>query len=74
MAGARKFALNYISRSDLCSLTREAAYVSGIPYVMDSDKEEVDNILRKGDHVEKTSSKILNLNLEALIKSKALMG
>ncbi|MBM4338467.1 MAG: FMN-binding glutamate synthase family protein [Deltaproteobacteria bacterium] len=74
MAGARKFALNYISRSDLCSLTREAAYVSGIPYVMDSDKEEVDNILRKGDHVEKTSSKILNLNLEALIKSKAVMG
>jgi len=74
MAGARKFALNYISRSDLCSLTREAAYVSGIPYVMDSDKEEVDNILRKGDQVEKTSSKILNLNLEALIKSKALMG
>jgi len=26
-------------------LTREAACVSGIPYVMDCDKEEVDQIL-----------------------------
>jgi len=74
MAGSRKFALKYISRNDLCSLTREAANVSGIPYVMDSDKDEVEKILRKGDPVDKASSKILNLNLEALIKSKATMG
>jgi hypothetical protein len=45
MAGARKFALKYISRDDLCSLTREASDVSGIPYVMDGDREEVDRIL-----------------------------
>ena len=45
MAGARKFALKYMSRDDLTSLTREAADVSGIPYVMDGDREEVDKIL-----------------------------
>jgi len=67
MAGARKFSLKYVSRNDLCSLTREASEISGIPYVMDADKEEVEKILNR-----RTSSKILNLNLEALIKSKAL--
>ncbi len=45
MAGARKFALQYIDRNDLVALTREAAEVSGIPYVMDSDREEVEKIL-----------------------------
>jgi hypothetical protein len=45
MAGARKFALKYISRGDLCALTKKAAEISGIPYVMDSDREEVDKIL-----------------------------
>ena len=45
MAGARKFALKYIDRNDLVALTREAADVSGIPYVMESDKEEIDKIL-----------------------------
>jgi hypothetical protein len=45
MAGARKFALKYISRDDLCALTREAGEISGIPYVMESDQEEVDKIL-----------------------------
>lgn len=45
MCGARKFALEYISRSDLAALTREAAEISGIPYVMDLDAEEVDRIL-----------------------------
>ena len=71
MAGARKFALKYISRDDLCSLTRDASEMSGIPYVMDGDKEEVEKILRKDERPEKISSKILNLNMEALIKSKA---
>src|SRR4030066_2563865 len=71
MAGARKFALKYISRDDLCALTREASEVSGIPYVMDGDKEEVENILRKDDKSKKTSSNIINLNIEALIKYKA---
>jgi glutamate synthase domain-containing protein 2 len=45
MAGARKFALRHIDREDLVALTREAAEVSGITYVMDSDREEVDKIL-----------------------------
>jgi glutamate synthase domain-containing protein 2 len=45
MAGARKFSLKYITRDDLASLTRHAAEISGIPYVMDADREEVDRIL-----------------------------
>jgi glutamate synthase domain-containing protein 2 len=45
MAGARKFALQYLTRDDLVALTREAAEISGIPYVMDSDREEIDKIL-----------------------------
>jgi len=45
MAGARKFSLHYIDRDDLICLTRESAEISGIPYVMDSDREEVDAIL-----------------------------
>ena len=45
MAGARKFALPYIDRNDLVSLTREGAEISGIPYVMDSDRQEIDRIM-----------------------------
>jgi len=45
MAGARKFAIKHIERSDLVSLTREAAEVTGIPYVMESDMEEAEMIL-----------------------------
>lgn len=45
MAGARKFGLNHIDRSDLVSLTQEARDVTGIPYVMESDLKEAKNIL-----------------------------
>jgi glutamate synthase domain-containing protein 2 len=45
MAGARKFALPHITRDDLVALTEEAAKVSGITYVMDSDAAEVEKIL-----------------------------
>ncbi len=45
MAGSRKFALEYMSRDDLAALTPEAAEISGIKYVMDVDKDEVDKIL-----------------------------
>jgi glutamate synthase domain-containing protein 2 len=45
MAGNRKFALKYIDRDDLMALTREATDVSGIPYLMDADMKEVENIL-----------------------------
>jgi len=45
MAGERKFALKYVDRNDLMALTREAADVSGIPYIMETDMEEVEKIL-----------------------------
>jgi glutamate synthase domain-containing protein 2 len=45
MAGNRKFKLEYITRDDIASLTQDAANISGIPYIADVDKEEVENIL-----------------------------
>ena len=45
MAGERKFALKHIDRNDIFALTREAAEMSGISYVMDVDREIVDKIL-----------------------------
>ena len=45
MAGNRKFKLEYIERDDIASLTQEAANLSGIPYITDVDKEEVEKIL-----------------------------
>ena len=45
MAGNRKFALEYISRDDIASLTKEASYISEIPYITDLDKKEVEEIL-----------------------------
>jgi glutamate synthase domain-containing protein 2 len=45
MAGSRKFATKYITRHDMAALTRQAADVSGIPYVMDLDHDEVEKIL-----------------------------
>jgi len=45
MAGSRKFAMEHISRDDIAALTREAAQVSGLPYVMDVDGREVEELL-----------------------------
>lgn len=45
LAGSRKFSLEHLSRNDLAALTREAAEVSGIPYVTEVDQEEVDALL-----------------------------
>ena len=45
MCGARKFAVNLITRDDIVALTPEAARISGINYVTDADKEEVEKIL-----------------------------
>jgi glutamate synthase domain-containing protein 2 len=45
MAGTRKFALKHISRNDIASITREASEISGIPYIMDYEKEEAEKIL-----------------------------
>ena len=46
MAGSRKFSLRHISRDDIAALTREAARISGIQYLMETDKEEVEEILQ----------------------------
>ena len=45
MCGARKFALEYITRDDITSLTHEAAEISGISYIMECDKDEAEKIL-----------------------------
>lgn len=45
MCGARKFGVQHITRDDICALTREAAEISGIPYVAEVDKEQVDMLL-----------------------------
>ncbi|MCJ7670051.1 MAG: FMN-binding glutamate synthase family protein [Dehalococcoidia bacterium] len=46
MAGSRKFAVEFLDRGDIVALTHEAAEVSGIPHVMEADKEEAEKILR----------------------------
>jgi glutamate synthase domain-containing protein 2 len=46
MAGTRKFGTEYISRDDLASLTPEAAAISGIPHVMDVDRDAAQEILK----------------------------
>jgi glutamate synthase domain-containing protein 2 len=45
MAGARKFKVEYITRDELFSLTEDCTKVTGIPYVMDSYREEALQII-----------------------------
>ena len=45
MAGARSFRLDTVKRSDVVTLTEEAAKVSGITYVMDAFREDAEAIL-----------------------------
>ena len=45
MCGSRKFALEYLTRDDIVTLTREAAEVTGIKYIMDADNEDAEQIL-----------------------------
>jgi hypothetical protein len=45
MAGERKFALEHITRDDIAALTPEVAKLTGINYIMDVDREEVEKIL-----------------------------
>ncbi len=53
MCGARIFKLAYLTRRDIAALTREAAQVSGIPYIMDLDRDEAVSILDEaGDREE----------------------
>jgi glutamate synthase domain-containing protein 2 len=46
MCGSRKFTLDHMTRDDLGALTHEAAEVSGLPYIMDVDKEEALKLMR----------------------------
>jgi hypothetical protein len=45
MAGARCFVIPSITRKELMSLTGECAKVTGIPYLMDSYREEAEAVL-----------------------------
>jgi glutamate synthase domain-containing protein 2 len=45
MSGSRNMKIDTISRSDLMALTREAADVSAIPYVMDAYRDEAMRII-----------------------------
>src|SRR3990167_5723209 len=45
MCGSRKFALEHLTRNDIVTLTREAAEVTGIRYIMEADSEEAEQIL-----------------------------
>jgi len=45
MAGERKFDLKYLDRNDILALTKEASEITGITYIMEGDKEEVEKIL-----------------------------
>ena len=45
MCGSRKFSLNHMTRDDLACLTPEAARVSGLPYIMEVDKQSAKEIL-----------------------------
>jgi glutamate synthase domain-containing protein 2 len=46
MCGSRKFALDHVSRDDIASLTHEAEEISGIQFITDLDKKEVEDILK----------------------------
>ncbi len=45
MCGSRKFALEHMERDDIAALTKDAADISGIKYVMDVDREEAQAVL-----------------------------
>ncbi len=47
MTGARKFSLEYITRNDIAALTVEASERTGIQFIMDVDKEEVEDLFKK---------------------------
>ncbi len=51
MAGNRKFGLEYIERDDIAAITKEAAEMTGITYIMDVDKAECQKILMSNGHM-----------------------
>ncbi|MCF6156633.1 MAG: FMN-binding glutamate synthase family protein [Candidatus Brocadia sp.] len=58
MCGARKFALEYLTRDDIVTLTREATEVTGIKYIMDADREEAERILMGKEKPAKPAAKV----------------
>ena len=64
MCGSRKFALEYMTRNDITALTKEAAEVTGIKYIMDMDMEETEDILTGG-------AKTISKTAKAVVKQKA---
>ncbi len=46
MTGSRKFGIDYLSRDDLAALTEEAHKRSGIQFVTEVDKDEVDEMFK----------------------------
>jgi glutamate synthase domain-containing protein 2 len=46
MCGSRKFTMEHIAREDIASLTPECSAISGIQYITDVGKAEVDSILQ----------------------------
>lgn len=57
MCGARKFALEYLTRDDIVTLTRDAAEITGIKYIMDADSEEAEQILMGKEKPAKPAAK-----------------
>jgi glutamate synthase domain-containing protein 2 len=45
MAGSRRFSLEHMNREDLAALTPQASAISGIPYIMDVDKDEIEILM-----------------------------
>ena len=45
MAGSRRFSLEHMTRDDLAALTPQASEISGIPYIMDADKDEIEKLM-----------------------------
>jgi len=45
MAGSRNFSLDTISRQDVAALTREAAEVTGVSYIMDAYRDQAMQII-----------------------------
>lgn len=45
MAGSRNWAVSYIGRNDLVSLTEECAKITGIPYIMEAFREDALKII-----------------------------
>ena len=47
MAGSRDFRLEAITRDDVFALTEEAAKISGLPYVMEAQREAADKVIEQ---------------------------